>query len=183
MDKKSHIKHSRFISLVLRHRPQEAGLELDEAGWVDVALLLEGMRGRGRELSREELEDIVASNDKQRFAFSEDGLRIRASQGHSVDVELGYEPATPPAELLHGTVAKFLDSIREHGLLKGSRHHVHLSANRETAEKVGQRRGRPVVLVVDAAAMHTAGRQFYVTANGVWLTEHAPPEFIRFPDR
>jgi putative RNA 2'-phosphotransferase len=125
---------------------------------------------------------VVETSDKKRFALSADGERIRASQGHSVEVELGYEPATPPAVLYHGTVDRFLDSIREKGLIKGERHHVHLSADAATAAKVGARRGRAVVLTIDAAGMAREGLLFYISANAVWLTDHVPARFIGFPD-
>ena len=128
--------------------------------------------------TRAELDEIVATSDKQRFAFSDDGRRIRASQGHSVEVDLGYHPAEPPDVLFHGTVEKFLPSIREQGLLKGTRHHVHLSPDEETAHKVGQRRGKPVILKVNASEMYTAKFAFFVTPNAVWLTEHVPPQYI-----
>jgi putative RNA 2'-phosphotransferase len=170
---------SRFLSLVLRHQPEELGIELDDAGWVDVDVLLTALAAHGRKTSRQELERIVATNNKQRFAFSDDGARIRASQGHSVDVELGYVASQPPAILYHGTVARFLESIRHQGLDKRSRHHVHLSATIETAINVGGRRGPPVILEVAAARMAIAGHAFFVSENGVWLTESVPPEFLR----
>ncbi|MEN6494028.1 MAG: RNA 2'-phosphotransferase [Thermoguttaceae bacterium] len=176
------VQLSKFLSYVLRHRPDSVGLSLDEAGWVSVDELLEAARRHGQPFSRAELDEVVATNDKKRFSFSPDRLRIRASQGHSVPVELGLEPLEPPELLYHGTVARFLDSIRRQGLLRGSRHHVHLSPDRETAQKVGSRRGRPVVLVVEASRLHGAGCPFFRSANGVWLTEHVPPEYLRFPE-
>jgi len=181
MDQKTLIKHSKFISLVLRHQPEKAGLKLDEAGWAPVADLLAGMQRRGRGISLVELQEVVAGNDKKRFAFNDDKTCIRASQGHSVAVDLGYHATPPPAELFHGTIAKFLESIQLKGLDKRARHHVHLSADRQTATKVALRRGKAVILTVDAAAMHAAGHDFFVTANGVWLTENVPPQFIQFP--
>lgn len=176
------VKVSKFMSLVLRHDPGRIGIELDENGWVSVEELLAGMAAHGRKVSLEQLQSVVRENDKQRFRFSEDKSRIRANQGHSVDVDLGCEKAVPPTELFHGTVGRFLKAIREQGLLKGSRHHVHLSAERETARKVGSRRGRPVVLSIDTKAMHESEIPFFVSDNGVWLTDHVDPEFIRFPD-
>ena len=173
---------SKLLALVLRHQPERMGLTLDEAGWVAVELVLRGFADVGTPITRDELEAIVRGSDKQRFAISDDGLRIRASQGHSVDVDLGYEPATPPPLLFHGTVRKFLDSIRVHGLVRGKRHHVHLSASTDTASRVGERRGRPIVLEVQAAVMTTGGHQFFLSANGVWLTEHVPAAYISFPD-
>jgi uncharacterized protein (TIGR02452 family) len=177
-------KHlSKFLSLVLRHEPQRIGITLDSAGWTDVAELLAAAAVHGTPLTRDELAEIVATSDKQRFALSADGTRIRANQGHSVEVELELAPATPPTLLYHGTVDRFLDGIRAKGLIKGERHHVHLSADLETAQKVGGRRGRYVILVVRAAEMAAAGHPFYVSQNGVWLTDHVPCEFIDFPEK
>ena len=181
MDKKRTTHVSKFLSLVLRHEPAQIGITLDAAGWVAVRELLEAMAAHRFPVSRDELEEVVRTSEKKRFAFSDDGLRIRASQGHSVEVELGYEPATPPNLLYHGTVDRFLDSIRRSGLLKGQRHHVHLSADRETAEKVGRRRGRPVVLVVRAGEMHHENLAFFRSDNGVWLTEQVPVRYLDFP--
>ena len=175
------VKTSKFLSLVLRHQPEAIGVTLDPAGWVGVRELLDALAKHGRPLREDQLRHIVETSDKKRFAFSDDGLRIRASQGHSVEVELGYEPATPPDVLYHGTVGRFLDSIRVTGLQKGQRHHVHLSRDVETATKVGGRRGEAVLLQVDAAAMAGDGLVFYVSANGVWLTDHVPPKYITFP--
>jgi uncharacterized protein (TIGR02452 family) len=175
------IKLSKFLSLVLRHEPARIGISLDSAGWTDVAALLAACAAHGVSLTRDELVQLVASSDKQRFALSDDGTRIRANQGHSVEVELELAPAMPPALLYHGTVDRFLDSIRAQGLIKGERHHVHLSADLATAQKVGGRRGKPVVLVVRAADMVAAGHTFFVSDNGVWLTETVPPAFLDFP--
>lgn len=169
---------SKFLSLVLRHKPQQLGLTLDGTGWVDVDELLAACRTRQVPLTRERLAQIVAANDKQRFAFDETRKRIRASQGHSVTVDLDYEPQVPPETLYHGTVEKFLVSIRAHGLVRGERHHVHLSADEATARKVGGRRGTPVLLTVRAGAMHRAGHTFYRSANGVWLVESVPVGFL-----
>ena len=174
---------SKFLSYVLRHNPDTIGIELDEAGWVDVNELLAGCERNGRHLTREELAEVVATNDKQRFAFSQDGRSIRASQGHSIPVDLGYAPTPPPAVLYHGTVEGNLPAITREGITKGDRHAVHLSPDRETAAKVGSRHGRPVVLEIDAAAMHADGHRFYLSANGVWLTEHVPPAYVSFPGR
>jgi putative RNA 2'-phosphotransferase len=169
---------SKFLSLVLRHEPRRFGITLDGAGWTDVAALLEACAAHGVVITRDELAHVIASSDKQRFALSQDGARIRANQGHSVDVELGLPPAVPPALLYHGTVDRFLASIRTQGLVKGSRHHVHLSADRETAQKVGARRGKPIVLTVRAGELAQAGHVFYRSANGVWLVDHVPPAFL-----
>jgi putative RNA 2'-phosphotransferase len=172
---------SKFLSFVLRHEPEAIGITLDAQGWVDVDVLLEALAGHGKPLDRAELEAIVSSSDKQRFALSTDRSRIRANQGHSVQVDLALPPALPPDELYHGTATRFLPSIRERGLLKGERHHVHLSATRELAVVVGQRRGKPHVLVVDARGMVAAGFVFFRSDNGVWLTEHVPARFLTIP--
>jgi len=173
------LKLSKFLSLVLRHEPGRLGLVLEAAGWVTVDALLAACAREKVPLTREKLEQLVADSDKQRFAFDESHTRIRASQGHSVPVELGYEPKSPPEVLYHGTVEKFLASIRAQGLVKGERHHVHLSADEATARRVGERRGRPVILTVQSGAMHRAGHAFFLSANGVWLVETVPPGFLR----
>jgi putative RNA 2'-phosphotransferase len=172
------VSTSKFLSLILRHEPQRVGLKLDSAGWVSVDELLEAVNRHGDSLTIEELRHVVATNDKKRFAFSEDGLKIRASQGHSVDVDLQYEPEVPPEFLYHGTPEKFVGSIRASGLNKLERHDVHLSPDATTATKVGQRRGRPVVLKIRAGEMHRAGHVFRRSTNNVWLVEHVPAEFI-----
>jgi putative RNA 2'-phosphotransferase len=175
------VRTSKFLSLVLRHRPEKIGISLDDEGWVSVAELLRALAAHGFPLTAAELEEVVRTNDKQRFSFSPDGLLIRASQGHSVRVELGYEPAPPPAVLYHGTASRFLPSIRREGLIKGRRHHVHLSDNRETAHAVGRRYGVPAVLTVASGLMHTEGHPFFRSANGVWLTAHVPARYLTFP--
>jgi putative RNA 2'-phosphotransferase len=182
MNDKERVKISKFLSLVLRHQPEAVGVTLDAAGWVEVSTLLEGCRRAGRAITPEQLDEVVSTNDKKRFEFSPDGLQIRASQGHSVEVELGYEPATPPDTLYHGTAARNIESIRRQGLLKGQRHHVHLSADPDTAMKVGQRYGKPIVLQISSGRMHAEGIQFFVSTNGVWLTEHVPPQYLEFPE-
>ena len=169
---------SKRLSFVLRHQPSSVGLTLDEAGWVDVDRLLAALAAHGLPLSRDDLDEVVAGNDKRRFAFDANGTRIRASQGHSVAVDLGYAPATPPAEHFHGTVERFLPSILAEGLRPGRRHAVHLSADVATARTVGVRRGRPVVLRVDAARLAADGTPFSVSANGVWLVEAVPREYL-----
>lgn len=171
---------SKTLSYWLRHRPDAAGLTLDAQGWASTDLLLAALAPEhGADVER--LIEVVELNDKQRFEFTPDLGLIRARQGHSVEVELALEPATPPAVLYHGTVERFLGAIREGGLQKMKRHHVHLSAGQDTAAKVGARRGKPVILVIDAAAMASAGHVFMVTGNGVWLTETVPAGFIAFP--
>jgi putative RNA 2'-phosphotransferase len=162
---------------VLRHAPGSVGLTLDAAGWVDVVDLLAALH-----MTRSQLDDVVARNDKQRFAFDPTGTRIRASQGHSVPVELGYSAAQPPDELFHGTVDRFLAAILTEGLKPGNRHAVHLSADVETARRVGARRGRPVVLRVDAAALVAEGSVLSRSANGVWLVAAVPPQHLTVVD-
>lgn len=169
---------SKRLSYVLRHDPASVGLELGPGGWVAVDELLGALGRHGAPLTRTELEGVVERNDKQRFAFSPDGARVRASQGHSVEVDLGLAAAEPPDVLFHGTVAEVLAAITTEGLTRQRRRHVHLSAHVETATRVGARRGRPVVLVVDARAMHAAGHRFERSANGVWLTDHVPPTYL-----
>lgn len=178
MNEQERRKKSKFLSLVLRHQPETIGIELDDAGWVDVDVLLSALTRHGKGMSRETLEEVVQTNDKQRFTFSEDGARIRASQGHSIEIELGYEAATPPEILYHGTPRQFVEAILQEGLKKMKRHHVHLHADTATSTAVGSRRGKPVLLTVKALAMHNAGHQFFVTPNDVWLTDHVPAEFI-----
>ena len=180
---KSLTSTSKFLSLVLRHQPEVIGMQLDPEGWLPIDELIENANRKGNELSLELLHEVVASCEKKRFSLSDDGLKIRANQGHSVpDVELNLEPVTPPNQLFHGTVAAFMESIREQGLLKRSRNHVHLSADIETAKKVGARRGKPLILTIRTEAMHESGHSFYLSANGVWLTDAVPAQFIQFPD-
>lgn len=182
MKDKSLVSTSKFLSLVLRHQPEVVGMQLDEEGWLEINALIDAANQRGKQLSLELLHEVVAANDKKRFALSDDGLRIRASQGHSVTgVDLKLAETTPPDTLYHGTVAAFIESIRSTGLEKRSRNHVHLSADEATATKVGSRRGKPIILQVDAAAMHQGGHRFYVSANGVWLVDGVPVEFLTFP--
>jgi putative RNA 2'-phosphotransferase len=172
------VKISKFLSLVLRHQPEKIELKLDPAGWVSVEELLEACQSHGFPLTENELEAVVAGSDKQRFSFSDNRLLIRANQGHSVNVDLGYQPIAPPEELYHGTVNRFLMSILDNGLSKGKRHHVHLSADLGTAQKVGARRGVPVILRVMSGRMHRDGYLFFRSENGVWLTDKVPPEYL-----
>lgn len=181
MDDKQLVKNSKFLALVLRHNPGKIGVELDSAGWVPVDVLLAAVRARGRQLSRQQLDEVVAQNDKRRFEFDETGTRIRASQGHSVPVDLGYMPVEPPEELYHGTATRFLESIFKDGLRPGNRHHVHLSADVPTAVKVGSRHGKPAVLTVAAQRMRADGHEFYLSTNGVWLAAGVPPEYLTRP--
>jgi len=178
IEKKRATSISKYLSLVLRHDPAAAGVTLDEEGWVDVDDLLAGAARHGFSFTRAELEEVVHTNEKQRFAFSVDSQRIRASQGHSISVDLGLTPETPPEVLYHGTVDRFLSAIMDHGLEKRSRQYVHLSPDVETATRVGSRRGQPVILRIAAASMHSDGFHFFCSANGVWLTERVPPQYI-----
>jgi len=170
---------SKYLSKYLRHRPEELGLELAPDGWVPVDALLEASARRGFPISRQELEETVARNDKKRFAFDRSGAMIRAQQGHSVPVNLGLEPAEPPSVLYHGTPERNLPKILRQGLRKMSRHHVHLSPDEKTAAAVGRRRGQPVVLLVEARTMRRDGWEFYRSGNGVWLVERVPPRYLK----
>jgi len=178
ISEKENIRISKFLSLVLRHQPETINLTLDENGWTDAAILIGQMNANGFAVSKEILQHIVTTNSKSRFAFNDDQTKIRANQGHSVDVELGYKPKQPPSILFHGTAESSLSSISETGLEKRSRHHVHLSADTDTAIKVGQRYGKPVVLQVAASDMFNDGYQFFLSDNNVWLTDHVPVKYI-----
>lgn len=169
---------SKRLSLHLRHEPEGLGLTLQEGGWVDVDELIKAFSKVHFSITREELEEVVQNNDKQRFAFDETKTRIRASQGHSVEVDLQLEPQTPPEVLYHGTAQKNLQAVLESGLKRMSRHAVHLSTDKETALKVGTRHGKPVMLRICAGEMHRAGHVFYCSANGVWLTDEVPTQWL-----
>jgi putative RNA 2'-phosphotransferase len=171
----------RLLALVLRHRPEVAGVTLDPAGWVDVEELVAGLRRSGRGVTAADVRAAVDADSKGRYELV--GGRIRAAQGHSVDVELGLPPLAPPSVLYHGTVGRFLPSILATGLRPGSRQFVHLSPDVATARVVGRRRGAPVVVVVDAAAAHAEGHEFRRASNGVWLTDAVPPPYLRRLDQ
>jgi len=181
MKDKETVRASKFLSLILRHEPERVGLKLGDAGWVGVDELLKAVNSHGVSLTLDDLKHIVATSDKKRFAFSEEGLRIRASQGHSVEVDLQYPPQTPPDLLYHGTATRFLHAIRQHGLKKMQRHDVHLSAETRVTLQVGGRHGKPALLTIRAGDMHRDGFVFRCSANGVWLVDHVPPQFIQFP--
>jgi putative RNA 2'-phosphotransferase len=172
------VRVSKRLSYVLRHQPGSIGVRLDDAGWTDVDALLMALAAHGLPLTRGDLEHVVATNDKHRFTFDESGTRIRASQGHSHPVDLGYAPERPPPELFHGTVERFLPAILAEGLQPGRRHAVHLSADAATARAVGGRRGRPVVLRIDTSAMAADGYRFTRSANGVWLVDAVPARYL-----
>ncbi|MDR2655436.1 MAG: RNA 2'-phosphotransferase [Oscillospiraceae bacterium] len=177
-DQKEDVKLGRFISLVLRHRPEAAGIALDKNGWAPVGELIAGMNANGRPIDREKLERIVRGDDKQRYSFSPDGTKIRANQGHSVDVDVEIKETAPPKELYHGTACKFLGGIMRTGLDRRQRQYVHLSADIETAIKVGRRHGEPAVLAVDSRKMAKDGFKFWLSENGVWLCESVPAEYL-----
>ncbi|MGY1716492.1 RNA 2'-phosphotransferase [Geodermatophilus sp. SYSU D01106] len=179
MERGDVVRVSKRLSYVLRHRPDSVGLTLDGAGWADVGALLDALAAHGLPLSRADLDAVVAANDKQRFALDGTGTRIRASQGHSVPVELGYAAQEPPDVLFHGTPVRVLPAVLAEGLRPGRRHAVHLSADEATARTVGKRRGRAAVLAVDAAAMSRDGAVFTRSANGVWLVDAVPPRYLR----
>ncbi len=174
----SNVKISKFLSYVLRHKPEAIGLKLDANGWVSIKELIVCANKAGKHLSESQLQEVVKTNNKKRFAISEDERMIRASQGHTIDIDLNLKPTKPPDKLYHGTATRFLDSILESGLVAKNRQHVHLSIDYETAVAVGQRHGKPVVLMIKSGKMFNDGYQFYVSDNGVWLTSTVPLQFI-----
>lgn len=182
MDEKRKTKISKFLSLILRHQPEVVGLKLEENGWVDVKSLIEACSDYGKPFNFAELKSVVETNDKKRFAFNEDETKIRASQGHSLEIEIEFEKRTPPEILYHGTAEKNVGVIFAEGLKKMWRHHVHISADKETAKKVGMRYGKPVIFEVDTNAMISEGFEFFVSANGVWLVENVPPKFLKIKE-
>jgi putative RNA 2'-phosphotransferase len=169
---------SKFLSLILRHKPDAIGLELDSQGWANIEQLIDKANVAGTKFDRAELLHVVETSDKKRFSVSADGLRIRAAQGHSVSVELGLSPKEPPPVLYHGTATRFVEAILEQGLRPQARQQVHLSLDEETARRVGERHGKPHIFKIDALAMHASGLRFYLADNGVWLTDRVPPEFL-----
>ncbi|MEF8824578.1 MAG: RNA 2'-phosphotransferase [Desulfohalobiaceae bacterium] len=179
MDSKRLIHISKYLSKHLRHRPDRLALELFPGGWVPVDELLAALGKNNFPVTRRELEQVVAENDKQRFSLDQSGEMIRANQGHSVEVDLGLEPVPPPERLYHGTARQNLAPILQAGLARMGRHHVHLCRTPEEARKIGARRGRPVVLEIDAAGMERKGYRFFVSDNDVWLTEEVPPRLLR----
>jgi len=169
-------KVSKYLSFILRHKPEEIGLELDAQGWASITQLIENTKDFT--LDRELLDIVVETNDKQRFAFSSDGLKIRANQGHSIEVDLKLPAVEPPETLYHGTAERFHPSINADGLIKGNRHHVHLTESLAVAKSVGSRYGKPVLLKIDTKQMFLDGQQFYKTANNVWLVDAVAPQYI-----
>ena len=179
MDRKTRVRISKRMSLALRHDPSSLGLTLDTAGWATLSALVAGLRQRGETIDIDDVLEAVRTSDKQRFALSTNGERIRANHGHSVDVDLGLAPTTPPSTLFHGTSESTLGAIESQGLLPMARRHVHLSADRSTARTVAsRRRGAIVILRIDAGAMHGDGIEFYRSDNGVWLTSTVPPKYL-----
>ena len=182
MNKNKLTELSRFLSYVLRHKPDAIGLNMQSDGWVYVEELLAKMSANGKDITLDVLEMIVHQDDKQRYSFNLDKTQIRANQGHSIEIDLNLEPVDPPEHLYHGTTSRNLDSIKENGLLKQQRHHVHLSENTDTAKRVGARYGKPVILTILSSEMVKAGHTFYCSDNNVWLTDTVPPKFIKFPN-
>jgi putative RNA 2'-phosphotransferase len=176
------VKISKFLSLVLRHKPETINLELDRNGWVSISELLDACSRNKFSITLLELQSVVANNKKQRFAISEDGTRIRANQGHSIAIDLDYIPTMPPEVLYHGTAERFLSSILSIGLVKQNRHHVHMSSDRTTAHQVGSRHGKPAILQIMALQMHKESYQFFESENGVWLTDRVPVIYLKVLD-
>ena len=179
MDKNLKKNTSKLLSYVLRHNPESIGVKMDDNGWVGVSDLLSCIKKKHKEVTEEQLDEVVETNEKNRFSFNDDKTKIRANQGHSIDIDLELKPVTPPELLYHGTVEKFMKAIWLSGLKKMNRQHVHLSEDIKTAENVGSRRGKPIVLRIWAAEMKQDGHTFYQSKNGVWLTEDVPHVYIR----
>jgi len=178
--KNNDVKISKLLSYVLRHKPEAIGLTLDAEGWADIEALIS--KSKKVRMTREDISRVVENSDKQRFIISDDGQSIRANQGHSIKVDLGLTPTAPPEYLFHGTATRFWKSIQQDGLKKMNRQHVHLSKDEKTAAKVGVRHGKLKILTVDSKSMAKAGHLFYVSKNGVWLTEYVPSEFLKAHD-
>ena len=177
---KQHTEISKFLSFVLRHSPDAIGITLDLEGWTDIAALIAAAAKDGKQLDRDLIQAVVTISDKKRFAISEDGLRIRAMQGHSTEsVDINYVEKVPPEFLYHGTATRFLDAIRKEGLLPASRQYVHLSKDEQTALAVGQRHGKSVVLKIKSLLMHEQGFKFFQAENGVWLTLKVPITYVK----
>lgn len=169
---------SKFLSLILRHKPEVAGITLNEHGWADVEELITGVQ-KTRPFDRETLERIVAADEKQRYSFNKDHTLIRANQGHSIPVDVELPVMEPPEILFHGTGEKYAASIDVQGLLPKGRLYVHLSGDMETARKVGARHGKPVVYQVQSKQMTRDGFIFYLSVNGVWLTKTVLPQYLQ----
>ncbi len=178
MEKEKVVKASTLLSLILRHKPETVGIKIDENGWAICADLLIKLEENNFPLTEEELEFIVKKNNKKRFAFSDDGLKIRANQGHSIDVDVQFKVKRPPTKLFHGTAVQNIESIREKGILKGDRNNVHLSTDYKTAVSVGIRYGKPKVLKINSKKMHDDGVKFYLSKNGIWLVDYVDTKYI-----
>jgi len=178
MTMKEKVTVSKFLSLVLRHRPEKIGITLDQNGWADTDALISGLKQAGRRVTLQDLMDIVDTNEKQRFKFNDDYSKIRANQGHSISVDLELKETTPPVILYHGTASCFIKAIKKEGLKPKGRQHVHLSSDTETAVNVGSRHGKAVVLTINSLKMHEDGYKFYLSENSVWLTSAVPAEYI-----
>jgi putative RNA 2'-phosphotransferase len=177
--KNSLTETSKFLSYVLRHEPQAIGIELDSQGWVAIDELIQAANKSGKHFDRDLIQQVADTSEKKRFTISEDGLRIRAAQGHSTEsVQIDYPQKIPPEYLYHGTATRFVESIKQQGLIPGKRHHVHLSQSVETAIEVGKRYGKPHIFTINAKSMHDAGFLFYCSENNVWLTEKVPVEYL-----
>ena len=179
MDKTEIKTQSKFLSYLLRHEPDSLRLAMDAHGWVSIDQIIENSAASAAPITRAQIQEIVRSSAKQRFAISADGVKIRANQGHSVPVDLDLSPCLPPDELYHGTAEKNLLLIQATGLSRQSRHHVHLSSDPKTARQVGMRHGKPIVFTIQASAMQAHGHLFYLTENGVWLSDCVPPEYLQ----
>ncbi len=176
--KNSIVRYSKFLSLVLRHKPETIDICLDQNGWADVDLIIQGFNKKGLDLNFQFLKEVVDTNEKKRFAFNNDFTKIRANQGHSKQVDLNLKSIEPPDTLFHGTATRFWESISEKGLIKKGRQHVHLSKDKETAKKVGIRHGKLLILYINSKLMYQKGHVFFLSDNGVWLTDYVPVEFI-----
>ncbi len=180
---KDKVQVSRFLSYILRHAPESIGLTLDDQGWGEISKLIPLAQKNGTALTIELIKDVVKTNDKKRFAISEDGLFIRAVQGHSLKTTIDYQAITPPKILFHGTATRFIDSIFKQGLIPNGRQYVHLSQDHKTAVNVGDRHGKAIVLTVDSEKMFSEGFEFYQADNGVWLTLSVPVKYLKIDEK
>jgi putative RNA 2'-phosphotransferase len=172
------IKISKFLSLILRHKPESIGVSMSPHGWVNINELIKAAEKHRIYLNKKLIDQVIKEDDKQRFTYSTDGESIRANQGHSINIELELKPSKPPDSLYHGTASRFIENIRKKGLLKMNRQHVHLSLLKKTAYDVGKRHGKPIILTIDAETMTKDGYDFYLSKNGVWLTKHVAPQYL-----
>ncbi len=173
------IKISKFLSLILRHKPESIGVSMSPHGWVKINELIQAAEKHRIYFNKKLIDQVIKEDNKQRFTYSTDGESIRANQGHSINIELELKPSKPPKILYHGTASRFMENIRKKGLLKMNRQHVHLSLLKKTAYDVGKRHGKPIILIIDANRMTKDGYDFYLSKNGVWLTEHVAPQYLQ----